>query len=402
MGKGTTDFSILSFDRESKQLSSLYRSGFIGAGNVLTYAFIDTIIAAVFGKNSDRRQQVLFYILQNFGVASKFPFSEIVEKMKTNYKQNKKYKPLDEFESIQNFKTKYSKSYVDIELLNNLTKVLEDVVSSQGSIKDEFGIIMDTVNQLSNRIHLEVSQSGEFEKVKKIIFTGRGFMFEPLEKDLKTTFQLPTERAEDLKKICLLGAFSNDVINFNSNLVGFPEVYQLFGQLGKEQKTIDRGGQKIELPVYDRISANKFNLKSLQNLGKEIFDLVTDDAVTIAAPAQPNQPNEHPVSLKAQSNEEKFIIKGRTFQNFTKSTKVVSICGLDFRNHHIEGDAVNVFYTGDDFIIRNARNVDSLKIQPEFFKNTHFVFQTLFPYLEIANANDVKIKEFNEDEEVLF
>ena len=396
VGKGTTDFSILQIHAETKQLASLYRSGFIGAGNVLSYAFVDTVLTALVGKNTEKRQRVLFNIVKRSDVSTKMRFMEVIEQFKINYNPQGKYRKIEDFISDRETLVRQISNPKE-DALDAITQLLETIHQQQNSIQDEFGIVIDTVNDLASRIHRQVSQSGAFRdaetqevKVAKLILTGRGFKFEPLTKAIKQIFGIRAETAEELKKICLQGAFSSEAINYESNLVGYPEVYQLFGTVGQQSKQIDKGnGVVINVPIYQR-------LKGMLDTLNQRLDLFGDDHIISKITVQ-DKPTTMELLPVVKTEEEDFLLRGKSFYQYTKAEKVVSICGLDYRRHNAEGQTVNVFYTGEDFLIRGAKTASLLQIPSEFFKTNHLVVQTLFPFVELSQSSEIPVQSLEAD-----
>lgn len=406
VGKGTTDFSILSLGK-NYQLSSLYRSGFIGAGNVISYAFIDTIFAAVFGTNTAARQKALWDIClsKSAGLPDKMRFIELVEELKRNYKhkiQATKYQKLEQImpDQIRDIRREYEQNPYSTELLGELSKAIELVIRKQGSIQDEFEIIQDTAAKIVSRIHQEVQQSGFFQpdSIDKIILTGRGFKFDQLVEEVQKEFKIPTVTTDELKKVCLLGAFSGDRVNFDANLVGYPSVYQILNNSSEGMvRQIDLGDSfdffsvpKLNIPVFNRLKMktgglfrDADSLLSSNMTGRDIFAEET--------PASASH------SFEKNNPREQFFLKGEIFKNFNRHSQTVSVCGLDYKNHTIDDPAVNVFYTGDDFIIRGHHTYSPLRVYPTFFQNNSFVFQTLFPFVDTTTYRDVAIKTFEDD-----
>ncbi|SOD96437.1 acetate and sugar kinases/Hsc70/actin family protein [Spirosoma fluviale] len=409
VGKGTTDYSILKMNARSTQLVSLYRSGFIGAGNVLSYAFIDTIFAAICGLNSDDRKRAIQAVTQRADVVEKLQFTEAIEKLKHNYDAQRNYTSFTEvltklYGDGFDLSTIRSQLFDKNEaVLATLTQWLEKIWQHQGSIRDEWGIINRAVNEVANRIHREVVQSGRYADpetgrvlVDKIILTGRGFKFIPLRSAISKTFDVPVESTDDLKKVCLAGAFSSEPINFESNLVGFPEVYELFGQHERQSKQIDTGdGQVLNIPAYNRLKNwVQHTGAALQEQVRQVMEY--GDGHVIQASTLPKT-NLVDVSYDL-SQEENFLNEGREFDNFNRNAKVVTICGLDYKRHTINSHTVNVFFTGEDFIIRDGHTYSPLQVEPDFFRNTQRVFQTLYPFVDILDPADVSVTPLTDDD----
>ncbi len=397
VGKGTTDFSILQLHPETKQLASLYRSGFIGAGNVLSYAFIDTVLTAVLGTNTDQRQNIMYKIVKSSDTSTKIRFMEAIEQLKIAYKSQNSYAKIDTF-IIDREALIRRINDPNEDALDPILSLLEDIHKQQGSIQDESQIITDTVNKLADRIHRQIEQSGAFRdpdtqeiKVVKLILTGRGFLFEPFRNAIVNVFNKEVERVEDLKKICLQGAFNSDAINYGSNLVGFPESYQLYGKQGRQSKQIDKGnGVLIDVPFYKRVMGMVGGLNEALNSYSEDHTVLISDLQS-----KTNEPKALP---HIKTEEEDFLIRGKQFNDFDKASKVISICGLDYRKHTIEKGPINIFYTGDDFLIRNAKNASSLQLEPKYVQTTQLVVQTLFPFVELTSQHEIPVQSLDAEE----
>ena len=406
VGKGTTDFSILELNKKDFHLSSLYRSGFIGAGNVISYAFIDTIFAEIFGENTLERQQAIYNIClsTSAGLADKIRFTELIEVLKKNYKHKaneSKYQNLQQLIPIelQDIRSEYQQNSKATGLLEQISKAIEVIIQKQGSLRDEFDIIQDTVNKMVNRIAKEVYQTGYYTNdwIDKIILTGRGFKFELLVEEIQKEFKKPTITADELKKICLLGAFSGENINFDSNLVGRPNIYQILGKVQQEAvKEIDLGINvpKLNIPIPDKL---RNNISEIFKMVK-FWDMTLEEGMKGDDPFAENTIQEIRTDKKREySPEETFFLNGAYFDNFNPNVKTVSVCGLDYKNHKISNPNINICYTGDEFLIRGPQSANSLEVHPAFFQNDRLVFQTLFPFLECSNINEIAVKPLTDD-----
>lgn len=405
-GKGTIDFSILELNKTDFQLSSLYRSGFIGAGNVISYAFIDTIFTEIFGEDTTERQQALYNIClsSKAGLADKIRFNELVEDLKKNYKHkanHAKYKSLEQLipTELQDIRREYQQKPDAAGLLEQISKAIEIVIQKQGSIKDEFQIIFDTITKMVSRIANEVYQTGYYTDIliDKIILTGRGFKFELLVEEIQKEFKKPTVTTEELKKICLLGAFSGEKINFDSNLVGSPNIYQLLGNNPKEPvKEMDLGINlpKLNIPIYDRFRNNIQDIYKNIKLWNLNFETELEGEDVFAQNTIQTNPSNKDYKY---TPEEKFFLEGTYFDNFNANAKTVSVCGLDYKNHTINAKRINICFTGDEFLIRSSQSASPLAVYPIFFQQNAFVFQTLFPFLDVTNIKEITVKVLKDD-----
>jgi hypothetical protein len=409
VGKGTTDFSIVEINAADSGLSSLYRSGFIGAGNVLSYAFVDTIFAAIFGEDSSVRKRAIYDICLSpvAGLADKLRFVELVEKLKRNFEQksgNAHYKSLEQLipAELKDIRNEYAKDQMSAGLLDKISKALTIVIDRQGSIKDEFLIIHDTVTKMVNRIAKEVFQTGYYteELCDKIILTGRGFKFEMLVEEIEKVFKKPILMASDLKKVCLLGAFTGEKVNYDSNLVGKPNIYQVLSPNNDKEKVkeVDMGAElpKLNLPLFNRLRDFTKGLESVTKAlngidkhlearmkGKDEFAQQADTADTYSQGFD-------------LTNEEKFFLEGTPFSEFNKNAKTISVSGIDYKKHEVNSPNINICFTGDEFLIRDATTSSPLDVYPSFFKEDPYVFQTLFPFADVSEPKEIEVRKLIE------
>ncbi len=405
VGKGTTDFSIVELgnDKNNYKLTSLYRSGFIGAGNVLSFAFIDSIFATIFGDNTIERQKAIYDIClsKSVGLADKIRFIELIEKLKYNYGQPQTNNTVQFSKSdIASIKGEYETNPSATGLLESISKLIDPIVDAGKTIEDEHQIIHDTVMKMVNRITKEVVQTGYYtdETIDKIILTGRGFSFKPLVDKIREEFKKPTEVTGDLKKVCLMGAFAGEQVNFDSNLVGFPTIYQILtkesaNQTNEKVREIDMGEgfPKINMPIFSNLFGLSDLLKRVRSevasfnekMGTKLtgYDEFAENTIKI------NQ-EETGIEYSAQ---DKFFNEGNYFDNFVKDAKTISICGMDYKDHTINASRINVCYTGQGFLVREAHSSSLLDLHPRFFESDAYVFQTLFPFLDVQDTKKIGI-----------
>lgn len=407
-GKGTIDFSILELSRDN-QLTSIFRSGFIGAGNVISYAFVDTIFTALFDTPKQNRQQAIYSIClaPHTDMVAKLAFMQLVEQFKQNYDHTKStdYRPLTELlnqDLLSDIRQEYRENPQAPTLLTQIVDALRSVQFRQNSLCDEFGLILDTVDLLTGKIYDEIQYSGYYNhaRIEKIILTGRGFKFKPFQKAIADKFQMPVDTTTDLKKICLLGAFSGDKINFDSNLVGYPTLFQFVKTLSNQQvREVDKGSFRPRTHI--QVAGNIF-----QNITSQVYQKGADlnRKMQQALSAGTEQEFAEKTSSLPSNDEifstrpQDFFLQGQYFEDFNSDAQTVTIGGLDYKNHNITKGRINVFYTGSEFIIRSAGEYSRLGVFPKFFEETQWVFQTLFPFMEVGSAADVQvIREFEDD-----
>ncbi len=89
-GKGTTDISILMAD-DNENYSSFFRTGFAGAGNVLTYGFVEDfltlVLRAIPGNNEILVKDFIGrHILDQNLTVDVLNFIQLAENLKKKYK----------------------------------------------------------------------------------------------------------------------------------------------------------------------------------------------------------------------------------------------------------------------------------------------------------------------------
>lgn len=250
IGKGTTDLSIVQVGEERNQFSSVFRSGFAGAGNAMTYAFVETLAAITAGdKIGIDRAEAIHQIL-DAEVPQKLELMRWVEKLKQRYsnpEQRESRLPYSELEALRELKPN-TKSF-----MGDLNRVLEvDFYRKAQTIDDYFGFISETVKEIISRTIELIRRSG-VDKFPVVILSGRGFLLPDLRDGMKTeleaTFEVGRFLLEErkLKTSCLYGPLNYPTgTNKNSDLVGtpvvterrnFPDVKGLFSKRKRAAKS---------------------------------------------------------------------------------------------------------------------------------------------------------------------
>jgi hypothetical protein len=244
-GKGTTDISVLSVGAD-RQYSSIFRSGFAGAGNALTYAFADTMFAAIAGPdNKAGREQFLKQFLDDQGdLGARHSFHRGMEAVKKNYgkrhEANYSY-GLDEFTRI--FKDLHPQN--DRLLMGQ--KLQGQFAQQNKTFQDYFGIVEATIDLLVNKA-IEQVKKARVDKFAVVVLSGRSFLMddyrERLEAALRSNFGVGKViyRPNNLKRSCLLGPLNHPQgTNLNSDLIGTPVFSKGPGTVGKFLKFVRPG-----------------------------------------------------------------------------------------------------------------------------------------------------------------
>ena len=232
-GKGTTDFSIIQVDAgDGTVVKPIYRNGFAGAGNLISYAFFQSSLYFLRGlaSNSENYHRNLESFLQtHFDSDSvtdfRIRFYQKIEEWKRNYLPG-----LAESETEKLWLQATSGASNITEWFSQpTTPSASEIATLIGKIPcahDWNGYIERTVSDIATRVcgsleqivsHLERNKS----KCGGILLTGRGFKFTPLRQALLAGIRSMkglgdikelNKKHIDLKRICMDGVFQHTSI----------------------------------------------------------------------------------------------------------------------------------------------------------------------------------------------
>lgn len=236
-GKGTTDFSFIqTHEKYNNEIRSLYRNGFAGAGNLISYAFFEAILHFII-QNADSPQKAKAFFESTIEQTEKFElnrFFKKIEQLKFGY-QPKAATTQKQIENNWN-----SVSYGDFTFKNFTNtapnmNTLFGLINQVSTVFDWGGYIEQACETIASNIVENIRYV--VENIDKkidcggILLTGRGFLFAPLREKLqeklekevnlnKQLIQIPTNDAE-YKSVCLEGIFVNNYVT-HPELVGYP------------------------------------------------------------------------------------------------------------------------------------------------------------------------------------
>lgn len=225
IGKGTTDISVM-HKFNSNNLQSRCRSGFAGAGNLITFAILQnlaTIICYRIDKVNYRRN-VTEWIGSLTNDTNKAGVMKAIENIKKNYCEV----PISEDEFLKNLyccmKSDPSLETIDenqlVKDLENLLKSPEQFASIFTSSKiklynlypaDYYGIIDNACDMLVNKIEksLSIIMIQQWH-ISGYLLTGRGMLFKLLKDKLVVCLKKKTPKAkslaledDSLKRVCV-------------------------------------------------------------------------------------------------------------------------------------------------------------------------------------------------------
>lgn len=338
-GKGTTDISIVSVG-EDKQYSSVFRSGFAGAGNALTYAFADTLFAAIVGpEKRSEREQFLKQFLETADLATRYEFHQHLEAVKQNY--GKRHAP-----DYTYTREEFTRMFAGIDARSDLTvlrqKLEEQFSRPAKTMQDYFGIVSATIDRLVQMAVKKV-QNSQVDQFSIVVLSGRSFLMQDyrdrLENALREKFNIKRVifRPANLKSSCLLGPLNHPRgINRNSDLIGTP---------------IFHTGERRLASWLERIR----------------------DRI----PGARNRPNSTNINLRY------FFLQG---EDFDPGAESVTICGREPILDGIANDeAANLVYVGEDFLLRGKHSGAPLRFghrTGQSLNSDPLAWMSLFPHVK--------------------
>lgn len=236
-GKGTTDFSIIRTGAKNLyNLKPIYRNGFTGAGNMITYAVFETMLHFIREQNPEHGADVLFIkekiieILKSNDLESRNKFYNQIERLKFNYRDigfsdSVKRNWMEAYDGDINF-SKIVAANVGIDAITNL-------LSKINGISDFYGYINKACEFIANNVvsYLKIIKDNKDDlALSGVILTGRAFRFKLLADILTHRIQqelgIPMDKIKllsgnELKDICIKGVFNN-AIKLNAEVTGYP------------------------------------------------------------------------------------------------------------------------------------------------------------------------------------
>jgi hypothetical protein len=227
-GKGTTDFSIIQFEGNDSY-KSIYRNGFAGAGNLITFGVLQSVLHYLKQSQQNANNAANFEAFKNVTLSKesffypKLELSLLADKWKRAYDSGLTQQQIED-----EWRTARSED-LNIENLFARRRDFAEVFSFLGKINhvhDWGGFIDSAINNIIGKIHGDLSQIVRHMKSPcgGILLTGRGFLFTPLQEATKTIIksikgmenvEFIDTRNKDLKEICLEGVFVRNILSYS-------------------------------------------------------------------------------------------------------------------------------------------------------------------------------------------
>lgn len=243
-GKGTTDFSIIRTGKDNIfDLKPVYRNGFSGAGNMVTYAIFETLLHYI-RETAQTNQSSIKYvkdkvvkILTSDDLERKNNFYNELERLKFNFKGSK---VSDQIRTTWDHAKSGDIGFRDLIEYGDGINTLISLLSGIESVTDFYGYIDETCNFIADSTvrYLKLIRDNKKDfHCAGIILTGRSFLFKPLADKMKQGLiqmlgiqetQINLLNSNELKDICIKGVFNNS-IRLNAEMTGYP-IQLIFGE----------------------------------------------------------------------------------------------------------------------------------------------------------------------------
>jgi uncharacterized protein (DUF952 family) len=352
-GKGTTDISIVSIEDECP--ISHFRGGFAGAGNYLTYGFVESILKSSSAKSNEEYVSILKKIVADKDTATLDNFMDSAEKLKRAFDSSNSELVLDDID-INDVALK--EWLVPNELtLRELYGALDKIKNKK--IQDDGGILQHHIEELSQKIVDELGNSNiSLGEIKLFVLTGRGFM-------------LDNFRQSVIHKICE----ARDRINRNNPLKKKSDPEKLFPNLQSGIANLK------EICLYGAFT--KVNMLQTDN---PTFDInIFKSGLSVLGRT----------IIKGKServrNMEFVLQNGLDIKITNKTTGRIEISNMNytFDMNEVDGDLTlyfigNLYNSEMPYILKSGEKIIALKkeVDPILSVPNEFVIKSLFPYVE--------------------
>jgi hypothetical protein len=232
-GKGTTDYSVVEMEEGTAPVyRPLYRNGFAGAGNYITYAFIKSALYYLthnYFTDNLKKAKVRDFLEARFSDKDVFFHSELF-RIAESWKKAYSTMPFPNKDSIEQLWNQATSGDINLDdcfdgILSNKTRlnfldILKKIPCSWDWNNYVSRAINDVVNDITMQLTPVIGHQNKHSKCGGIIITGRGAYFTPLADAITKTIQQidgmsQIKRIElgnsDLKSVCLDGIFNHSV-----------------------------------------------------------------------------------------------------------------------------------------------------------------------------------------------
>lgn len=202
-GKGTTDYSIIR-NINDDYYETVFRTGFVGAGNLLTFSFLVALIYDISVNKGINFDMLSKKLLRNLSISSLNSISNKLNIIKANH-------------GSKNKKNTFEKLNLDTVSIDNILDKVE-------VINDEGKYVAGAIDFIVNKVYEDIKDFLTSNPNTVIFLSGRSFRFDPFLDKMIKKFESKCEKViftkDYPKTISLLGAFNFK--NLTTTIEGVP------------------------------------------------------------------------------------------------------------------------------------------------------------------------------------
>ena len=382
IGKGTTDFSITK-KIDANKATSLFRSGFVGAGNAVSYAIFDNCIEQMVGKS--KKKEVIKRVL-DAEPALLFDLDNTIEEIKHNWDKNS-----------------FSKSPLAEISPNASVEVVLDKIRMAKGISDTTGTIKKMAEEITENILKRLPDV----KINKIVISGRAFRFnelkEVLEKKLAEKFRGVdcVYNAQSAKSGCLLGASSTIKLSLSSSMVGMPfilDASKLDLSNPKEflKEIAESANTDKSVTTTMNVAASNNTFDSIQRIGNSVWRQIQDIFRNDDEGYSRGGASSARAHVNSTDEARELMSQGKEYSKIN-SNSLISISG----RYYVPADQYTIddshrpyqiYFDGEEFYLRHKEGSHKL-VAAAMQGDQNLCFESQFPYSRSIYNDDSNIPD---------
>ena len=382
IGKGTTDFSITK-KIDANKATSLFRSGFVGAGNAVSYAIFDNCIEQMVGKS--KKKEVIKRVL-DAEPALLFDLDNTIEEIKHNWDKNS-----------------FSKSPLAEISPNSSVEVVLDKIRMAKGISDTTGSIKKMAEEITENILKRLPDV----KINKIVISGRAFRFnelkEVLEKKLAEKFRGVdcVYNAQSAKSGCLLGASSTIKLSLSSSMVGMPfilDASKLDLSNPKEflKEIAESANTDKSVTTTMNVIASNNTFDSIQRIGNSVWRQIQDIFRNDDEGYSRGGASSARAYVNSTDEARELMSQGKEYSKIN-SNSLISISG----RYYVPADQYTIddshrpyqiYFDGEEFYLRHKEGSHKL-VAAAMQGDQNLCFESQFPYSRSIYNDDSNIPD---------
>lgn len=369
IGKGTTDFSITRY-LDAHNATSIFRSGFVGAGNAISYAIFENYVKVLAG---DRKKDIVKKVL-DAEPALLYDLDNLVEEIKRNWSGDITDAPTGRIDA------------------NATVEVVLDRIRANKKIGDKSGYVQNMAVVIADNILSRLPNL----KINKIIISGRAFQFkilrEVLEKKLNEKFRgvKCIYNQQSAKSGCLFGASSNIRLSLSSAMVGLPLVVDA-------TEISDSDPKEVIKEVAKSIDSESNIVKSVVSKNPQVSSFMSWIAKVKDIFSNPDEEYSYGKSSNNTTipdDAKELMSKGKEYARIN-SNSLISISGRFYvpSDQYVIDDndkPFSLYFDGREFWLRHRNGMHKL-VAAAMQGEQNLCFESQFPYSRTVYQDDSNI-----------